>query len=460
VREVRLLLRTRLFGKTYEFSTIKELLAKANEDKSGDHQAGIAAINPTDRMAAKFVLAEVTLEALRQYPIAPYDQDEVTRVIDDAVNETIYAEIKGWKVGEFREWLLEDTTTGDMIRRVSNALTGEMVAAVTKLMSNLDLMLAASKIHIPAHCNNTIGLPGTLAPRNQPNHPTDSPEGIRAAIYEGLSYGSGDSVIGINPVDDSLSSLMRLLEMTYNVIQKWEIPTQNCVLAHVTTQMEALKRGAPIGLVFQSLAGSQKANESFGVSVQMLDEAYDMAKKYCWTAGPNFMYFETGQGSALSADAHHGADQLTLEARIYGLAKRYHPFQVNTVVGFIGPEYLYDTVQITRAGLEDHFMGKLTGIPMGCDACYTNHARATQNDIEGLAVMLAAAGCSYFMAVPMGDDSMLSYQSTSYHDTPALRQLLHLRPLPEFEAWMESIGLMKNGKLTKIAGDASFFLQR
>jgi ethanolamine ammonia-lyase large subunit len=335
-----------------------------------------------------------------------------------------------------------------------------MVAAVTKLMSNLDLIYAASKIRVTAHCNNTIGLPGTLASRNQPNHPTDSVEGIRATIYEGLSYGSGDSVIGINPVDDTLGNVMRLLDMTYDIIRKWEIPTQNCVLAHVTTQMEALRRGAPVGLVFQSIAGSQKGNEAFGISVGMLDEAYELAKKYCFTAGPNYMYFETGQGSELSADAHHGADQLVMEARCYGLAKRYQPFQVNTVVGFIGPEYLYDAVQITRAGLEDHFMGKLTGIPMGCDACYTNHARATQNDIENLAVLLTAAGCNYFMGVPMGDDVMLSYQCTSYHDAPTLRQLLHLRPLPEFECWMESLGLMKDGRLTEKAGDASFFLQR
>jgi ethanolamine ammonia-lyase large subunit len=248
--------------------------------------------------------------------------------------------------------------------------------------------------------------------------------------------------------------------MTYDIIRKWEIPTQNCVLAHVTTQMEALRRGAPVGLVFQSIAGSQKGNEAFGISVGMLDEAYELAKKYCFTAGPNYMYFETGQGSELSADAHHGADQLVMEARCYGLAKRYQPFQVNTVVGFIGPEYLYDAVQITRAGLEDHFMGKLTGIPMGCDACYTNHARATQNDIENLAVLLTAAGCNYFMGVPMGDDVMLSYQCTSYHDAPTLRQLLNLRPLPEFECWMESLGLMKDGRLTEKAGDASFFLQR
>lgn len=455
-----MLLREKLYGKAYEFGSVKEVLAKANEEKSGDRQAGVAASSVAERMAAKHVLAEMTLETLRQNPAVPYEEDEVTRVIQDAVNETIYQEIQGWTVGEFREWILSDKTTGDMIRRVSNGITAEMVAAVAKLMSNLDLMYGARKIPVTSHCVNTAGMPGTLASRNQPNHPTDSPEGIRAEIYEGLSFGSGDSVIGINPVDDSLASVMRLLDMTYDVIQKWQIPTQNCVLAHVTTQMEAMKRGAPVGLVFQSLAGSEKANESFGISVGLMDEAYDLAQKHCWPQGPNFMYFETGQGTALSANAHYDTDQLTMEARIYGMAKRYRPYQVNTVVGFIGPEYLYDTVQITRAGLEDHFMGKLTGIPMGCDACYTNHARANQNDIENLAVLLSAAGCNYFMGVPMGDDPMLSYQCTSYHDTASLRQLLRLRPIPEFEAWMVDIGLMKDGVLTEKAGDASFFLQR
>ena len=455
-----MLLRTKLFGETHEFGSIKELLAKANEEKSGDRQAGIAAETVAERVAARYVLAEVPLSVIRANPAVPYDEDEVTRVIDDAVNETVYEEIKHWTVGDFREWLLADDTTGDMIRRVSLALTGEMVAGVTKLMSNLDLISAARKIRISAHCQNTIGLEGTLASRNQPNHPTDSIEGIRATIYEGLSYGSGDSVIGINPSDDTVGSVSRLLEMTYDVIQKWEIPTQNCLLAHVTTQMDAMRKGAPVGLVFQSLAGSEKAMDAFGVSVAMMDEAYAMAQKYCWTAGPNYMYFETGQGTALSADAHYGADQLVMEARIYGMARRWHPYQVNTVVGFIGPEYLYDAVQITRAGLEDHFMGKLTGISMGCDACYTNHAKATQNDIENLAELLSAAGCNYFMGVPMGDDAMLSYQCTSFHDAPSLRQTLGLRPLPEFEGWMESLGLMKDGRLTEKAGDASFFLQR
>ncbi|MCU0265456.1 MAG: ethanolamine ammonia-lyase subunit EutB [Actinomycetia bacterium] len=449
-----------LFGHRYEFRDVKELLAKANEEKSGDRLAGLAAESAAERMAAKHVLAEVTLETLRANPAVPYEQDEVTRVIDDAVNETVYAEVRGMSVGDLREWLLSDTTTNDMIARLSTGLTAEMVAAVTKVMSNLDLMLAASKIRVVKHCTNTIGLPGTLGSRCQPNHQTDSVEGIRAAIYEGLSYGSGDSVIGINPSDDSLGSVARLLEMTYEVITRWEVPTQNCVLAHVSTQMEALRAGAPVGLVFQSIAGSQKGNESFGVSVGMLDEALALARRYSVATGPNFMYFETGQGSELSADAHHGADQVVMEARCYGLARRYDPFQLNTVVGFIGPEYLYDAGQITRAGLEDHFMGKLSGISMGADVCYTNHARCGQNELENLAVLLAAAGVNYIMGIPMGDDSMLSYQSSSFHDAPSLRQLLGLRPLPEFEAWMEGLGLLKDGRLTEQAGDASFFLGR
>ena len=455
-----MLLRTKLHGKTYEFPDIRLLMGKANEEKSGDQLAGVAADSAAERVAARLVLAELPLWVLRENPAVPYEQDEVTRVIRDAVDAQVYTEIKDWTVGAFREWLLSDNTTSEMITRVSTGLTSEMVAAVTKLMSNLDLVYAAKKIIVTAHCNNTIGAPGTLASRLQPNHPTDSPEAIRAEIYEGLAYGCGDSVIGINPADDSVASVSRLLDMTYGIIKEWEIPTQNCVLAHVTTQMKCMQVGSPLGLVFQSICGSQKGNESFGISVGMLDEAYELAKKTCFPPGPNFMYFETGQGSALSADAHNGWDQLTLEARNYGLAKRYHPFQVNTVVGFIGPEYLYDARQIQRAGLEDHFMGKLTGVPMGVDACYTNHARADQNAIENLAVLLTAAGCNYFMAIPMGDDSMLSYQTTSYHDTATLRQLFKFRPAAEFEAWLESIGIMKDGVLTAKAGDPTFFLKR
>jgi ethanolamine ammonia-lyase large subunit len=455
-----MLLRTKLHGKTYAFPDLRILMGKANEEKSGDRLAGVAAETAAERVAARFVLAEMPLWVLREHPAMPYEQDEVTRVIQDAVQETVYQEVKGWTVGELREWLLADTTTGAMIHRISTGLTAEMIAAVTKLMSNLDLIYSAKKIPRTAHCANTIGTPGTLSSRNQPNHPTDSPVGIRAAIYEGLAYGSGDSVIGINPVDDAYDSVARLLDMSYDVIHTWRIPTQNCVLAHITTQMQCLRSGAPVGLVFQSIAGSQQGNDAFGISVGLLDEAYALAQQYCFPAGPHFMYFETGQGSALSAAAHHGWDQLTLEARAYGLARRYQPFQVNTVVGFIGPEYLYDAQQIQRAGLEDHFMGKLTGLPMGVDACYTNHARADQNAIENLAVMLTAAGCNYFMGVPMGDDAMLSYQCTSYHDTATLRQLFGLRPAPEFEVWLTDLGLMQHGVLTAKAGDPTFFLQR
>ena len=455
-----MLLRTKLFGKTYDFPDLRVLMGKANEEKSGDRLAGLAAANAAERAAARLVLAEVPLWALRDNPAVPYDQDEVTRVIHDALNETVYAEIKGWTVSALREWLLDDRNDGQAIARVSNGLTAEMIAAVTKIMSNMDLAYAASKIRVTRHAVNSIGQSGRLSARLQPNHPTDSPEGIRAEIFEGLAYGCGDAVIGINPSDDSYSSVARMLDMSYDIVKTWEIPTQTCVLAHVTTQMRCLQSGSPEGLVFQSICGSQKGNDSFGISVGLLDEAFALARKYCYPSGPDYMYFETGQGSALSADAHNGWDQLTLEARNYGLARRYSPFIVNTVVGFIGPEYLYDTQQIHRAGLEDHFMGKLTGISMGCDVCYTNHARTEQNGSDNLAVLLAAAGCNFFMGVPMADDSMLSYQSTSFHDIATLRNMLRLRPAPEFEAWLESVGLMCDGRLTAKAGDPSFFLSR
>jgi ethanolamine ammonia-lyase large subunit len=455
-----MLLRTKLFGEIYEFPDLRTLMGAANEEKSGDRLAGLAARSAAERAAARFILAELPLRALRAEPAVSYDADEVTRVIHDAVNETVYAEIEGWTVGELRERILDDGTDGADLARLSNGLTAEMIAAVTKLMSNLDLTFAASKIRVVRHCANTIGLEGRLSNRLQPNHPTDSPEGIRASIYEGLSYGCGDAVIGINPADDSYASVARLLDMSHDIVRTWEIPTQTCVLAHVTTQMRCLESGSPVGLVFQSICGSQKGNESFGISVGLLDEAAGLAKKYCYSGGPDYLYFETGQGSALSADAHNGWDQLTLEARNYGLAKRYSPFLVNTVVGFIGPEYLYDTVQIHRAGLEDHFMGKLTGLSMGCDVCHTNHAQTDQNSSENLALLLAAAGCNFFMGVPMADDSMLSYQSTAFHDTAALRRMLRLRPAPEFESWLESLGLMAEGRLTDRAGDASFFLSR
>jgi len=452
-------LKTKLFGHVYEFKSVKEVLAKANEEKTGDKLAGIVASSMEERIAAKEVLSNLTLSDLRNNPVVPYEEDEVTRIIQDAVNESIYNEIKNWTVSELREWILDDKTTGENIKRISKGLTSEMVAGVAKLMSNLDLIYGGSKIRISAHCNTTIGLPGTLAARLQPNHPTDAIDGVVASLMEGLSYGVGDAVIGLNPVEDTVDNVSKILNKFDELKRKWEIPTQICVLAHVSTQMEAVRKGAPTDLFFQSIAGSQKGNEAFGISAAMLDEARALALKHGTATGPNVMYFETGQGSELSSNAHHGADQVTMEARCYGFAKRYQPFLVNTVVGFIGPEYLYDSKQVIRAGLEDHFMGKLTGIPMGVDACYTNHMKADQNDIENLAVLLSTAGCNYFMGIPHGDDIMLNYQCTGFHETPTLRQLLNLRPIKEFEAWCEKRGIMENGRLTAKAGDASMFLK-
>ena len=452
-------LKTKLFGHSFQFGSIKELLAKANEEKSGDKLAGVCAVSSEERVAAKVVLSEITLEELRNNPVVPYEEDEVTRVIDSQVNEKIYNEIKNFTVSEFREWILDRETTGDDIKRASRGLTSEMVAGVTKLMGNLDLIYGASKIRITAHCNTTIGLPGTLSARLQPNHPTDDIKGITASMMEGLSYGVGDAVIGLNPVNDSVDSVVKVLKLFEDFKNKWQIPTQNCVLAHVTTQMEAIDRGAPADLIFQSIAGSEKSNEAFGISAKLLQEATDLALKQGTAAGPNVMYFETGQGAELSSEGHHGADQLTMEARCYGFAKKYNPFIVNTVVGFIGPEYLYDSKEVIRAGLEDHFMGKLTGISMGCDACYTNHMKADQNDIEDLSVLLSNAGCNYFMGVPHGDDIMLNYQSTGYHETATLREMLRLRPIREFEIWLEKHDILRDGRLTKKAGDASLFLK-
>ncbi len=452
-------LKTKLFNQVYSFSSVKEVLAKANEPKSGDVLAGVAANSITEMVAAKEVLSNLTLADLRNNPVVDYDVDEVTRIIQDDVNNRIYDEIKNWTVEEFREWLLDTKTTGADIRRVSRGLTSEMVAGVAKLMSNMDLIAAAKKIKVTAHCNTTIGESGTMSARLQPNHTTDNIDGISIALYEGLAYGIGDAVIGLNPVDDSVESVKRILNKFEEVKQKWQIPTQNCVLAHCKTQMEAVRQGAPSDLIFQSVAGSEKGNKEFGFNAADLEEARQLMLKQGTGAGPNVMYFETGQGSELSSNSHHGADQVTMEARCYGFAKRFDPFLVNTVVGFIGPEYLYNASQVIRAGLEDHFMGKLTGIPMGVDVCYTNHMKADQNDIENLAVLLAAAGCSYIMGIPAGDDIMLNYQTTGYHDTATLRDMFNLKPIKEFDMWLEKMGITQNGKLTDRAGDASIFLK-
>ncbi len=453
-----MILKTKLLGKVYSFRDIREVMAKANEEKSGDRLAGIAAESAEERVAAKVVLANLTLADLRNHPAVPYEEDEVTRIIQDDVNEKTYGRIKNWTVGELRDWLLDEENDGAAVKALSRGLTSEMVAAVAKLMSNLDLISAAKKIRVTAHCNTTIGLPGTLSARLQPNHPTDDPDGILASLVEGLTYGVGDAVLGLNPVDDSVESVTRILERFRDVKEKWKIPTQTCVLAHVTTQMECIRKGAPTDLIFQSIAGSQKGNEAFGFHAQTIEEARQLALREGTAEGPNVLYFETGQGSELSSEAHNGWDQVTMEARCYGFAKRYQPFLVNTVVGFIGPEYLYNAKQVIRAGLEDHFMGKLTGIPMGCDACYTNHMKADQSDIEDLAVLLTAAGCNYFMGIPHGDDVMLNYQTTGYHETACLRELFGLTAIPPFQAWLEKMGFLENGKLTPRAGDGSILL--
>lgn len=452
-------LKTMLFGRIYTFKSVKEVLAKANEEKSGDQLAGIAATDAQERVAAKIVLAGLTLQDLRENPAVPYEDDEVTRIIQDDLNESIYQTIRGWTVSDLREWLLAETTTGADIRRISRGLTAEMAAAVAKLMSSLDLITAAQKITVTAHCNTTIGLPGTLSCRLQPNHTTDDPDGILASLAEGLTFGAGDAVLGLNPVTDSVDRLREILTLFDEVRHRWEIPTQTCVLGHVTTQMAAISQGAPADLIFQSIAGSQKGNEAFGITGTLLEEARQMALHRGTATGPNVMYFETGQGSELSSEAHHGADQVTMEARCYGFARRFQPFLVNTVVGFIGPEYLYDARQVIRAGLEDHFMGKLMGLPMGCDACYTNHMKADQNDIENLATLLTAAGCTYFMGIPHGDDVMLNYQTTGFRDTATLRKLFNKTATPPFQTWLERMGFLEQGRLTSKAGDGSVLLK-
>lgn len=452
-----MILKTRLAGHTYEFKSVKEVMAKANEQKSGDILAGIAAESDSERIAAKEVLANLLMSDLRNNPAVDYDIDDVTRMDQDGVNASVYNRIKNMTVGEFREWILDYNTKEDDLKAISKGLTAEMIAGVTKLMSNLDLVYAANKIRIHSTCNTTAGIRGTFSTRLQPNHPTDDIEGITASLFEGLSYGCGDMLVGLNPVNDTISSCSEILKRFHEVKTKWQIPTQNCVLAHITTQIEAVKQGAPTDLIFQSIAGSQKGNEAFGFTTDIIREADALLRVKGTAKGENVLYFETGQGSELSSNAHYGADQVTMEARCYAYAKQFKPFMVNTVVGFIGPEYLYDSKQVIRAGLEDHFMGKLTGIPMGCDCCYTNHMLADQNDLEILTLSLAAAGCNYVIGVPASDDVMLNYQSNSYQDAAAVREILGLRPIKEFEIWLEKMGIMENGKLTPIAGDASIF---
>jgi len=390
-------------------------------------------------------------------PVIPYEKDEVTRAIYDGLDINVYKSVNSLTVGELREYILQKGTTQSELLKLSRGLTSEMIAGVGKLMSNMDLVYAAKKVRIEARCNTTIGRPGTLAFRNQPNHPTDSIEGILSSAKEGLSFGSGDAVIGVNPVEDNIENFTKITHALHELVHKYTIPTQTCVLAHVTTQMQAMEKGVPIDMVFQSLAGTESANSTFGITVAMLDEAYEMAQRLCVSQGPNFLYFETGQGSEISLDEHHDIDEMTLEARCYGLARRYNPFMLNNVSGFIGPETIYSGREVIRADLEDLFMGKMHGLPMGIAPCYTNHMKADQNDQEIGTMLCAMAGSNYFMGVPGGDDCMLSYQDTSFHDDATIREILGLRPVSEFEQWLESYGIIQNGFLTNIAGDASIF---
>jgi len=443
-------------GVVYRFASVKEVLAKANPPKSGDDLAGVSARDAVERVAARAVLADLTLADLRQNPVVPYEQDEVTRIVEDDLDDQAFRAVGHLTVGQFREWLLDIETSGPTLRAIAPGLTPEMAAAASKLMSNFDLMTVGSKCQVVVRANNTLGLPGRMSSRCQPNHPTDDVQGILASMREGLAYGCGDAVIGVNPATDTPASTAEILKAIDEVLRRNAVPTQHCVLSHVTVQMKALESiGCPMDLMFQSLAGTEAGNRAFGISVKLLDEAWAMMKEKGSTRGPNRMYFETGQGSALSSAAHHGADQVTIEARCYGLARRYKPFLVNTVVGFIGPEYLEDGPQITRAALEDHFMGKLLGLPMGCDACFTYHAKMSQDELESLKVLLGAAGCTYLMSLPVGDDIMLNYQSTSYHDIPTVRRLLNKRPTPEFDAWLDEKDIWHDDRPGSSFGDVA-----
>jgi ethanolamine ammonia-lyase large subunit len=427
----------------YQFKDLKEVMAKATPARSGDYLAGVAAETYAERMAARMCLAAVPLKTFLEELVIPYEADEVTRLIIDQHDAQAFAEISHLTVADFRDWLLTDATDSTTLKRVAKGITPEMAAAVSKLMRNQDLILVAKKCHVTTAFRNTIGLPGRISSRLQPNHPTDDAKGIAASMLDGLLYGSGDAVIGINPATDSLPALMDLYYLVDEVINQYEIPTQSCILTHITNQIQLIEKGAPLDLVFQSIAGTEKANKSFGINIKLLEEAQQAALSLNrGTVGNNVMYFETGQGSVLSANANFGVDQQTCEARAYAIARHLSPLLTNTVVGFIGPEYLYDGKQIIRAGLEDHFCGKLLGVPLGCDVCYTNHAEADQDDMDTLMTLLATAGLTFIMGIPGADDIMLNYQTTSFHDTLYLRKVLGLKAAPEFELWLKKMHIM------------------
>jgi ethanolamine ammonia-lyase large subunit len=446
---------TTLRGERFVFADLREVLAKASEEKSGDQLAGLAARSERERVAAKLALADVPLGEIVDNPVIDPDSDEVSRALLEHLDLDVLRPLRSMTVGQFREYLLDDALIEDNLARLHRAVLPEVAAAVTKLMSNKDLVLAASKMRVITRCRNTLGQRGVLAVRVQPNHPADDIGGILLSTVDGLLFGCGDAVLGVNPATESVQTVAAILHALGRLVDLLGVPTQTCCLAHITTQLAALEQGAPVDLLFQSVAGTQSANDSFGVNLELLREGRQRvlesrrARPVSWV-GEQVMYFETGQGSALSAGAHHGVDQLTLEARAYGVARLFDPFLINSVVGFIGPEYLYDERQIVRAGLEDHFMGKLLGLPMGVDVCYTNHAAADQNSADNLLLLLAAAGVNYVMGVPCADDVMLNYQSTSYHDAAGVRQLLGLRPAPEFLAWLEDRGLFRDGRLAAI----------
>jgi ethanolamine ammonia-lyase large subunit len=438
-------LSTVIRAERFEFSGLREVFAKANEEKSGDQLMGLAARTERERIAAKIVLAGITLKEIVDHPLIDPDHDEVSRLILESLNHSAFEPMQGLTVGEFREWILDDETTEDMLIAVRPGLTPELAAAAAKLMSNKDLIVAANKVRVITRCRNTMGQRGVMGVRIQPNHPSDDLGGILLSAIDGLLYGCGDAVIGVNPAAEAVEVAEAILRTLDHLIETLEIPTQACCLAHITTQLACMDRGAPVDLLFQSVSGTEAANGSFGINLTLLREGHERVldhhrgRNTHWV-GDHAMYFETGQGSAFSAGAHHGVDQLTLEARAYGVARAFSPFLVNSVVGFIGPEYLSDERQIIRAGLEDHFMGKLLGLPMGVDVCYTNHAAADQNSADNLLLLLAAAGCNYVMGVPCADDVMLNYQSTSFHDALAVRRLFSLRPAPEFDTWLKTQG--------------------
>ena len=445
--------KTTLAHRTYRFASLKDLLAKASPARSGDVLAGISADSAEERMAAKMALADVPLRDILADPLIPYEQDEVTRLIIDTHDPQAFTDISHLTVGDFRDWLLDDSTDTQCLSRVARGITPEMAAAVSKIMRNQDLILAASKCRVITRFRNTIGLPGHLSVRLQPNHPTDDLRGIAASMLDGLLYGAGDAVVGINPASDSLPVLERLNHMMADIIDRFAIPTQSCVLTHVTNTLQLMERGAPVDLVFQSVAGTEAANSGFGINLALLHEAQEAALSLGrGTLGHNVMYFETGQGSCLSAGAHHGVDQQTCEARAYAVARHFDPLLVNTVVGFIGPEYLYDGKQIIRAGLEDHFCGKLMGLPIGCDVCYTNHAEADQDDMDTLLTLLCNAGLTFLIGVPGADDIMLNYQSTSFHDALYARRLLGLKHAPEFGEWLTRMQIIDNGGQLRLTG--------